>query len=79
MIGQTSVTAASRSQTAAERMQRYRARRRAGYRCFVIELHKSEIDALIGRGFLQVREHDDPAAIAAALYEHLEQSFGRPS
>jgi hypothetical protein len=45
--------------TAAERMRRCRARRRAGYRCFTIELHDSEIDALVRRGLLGADDRED--------------------
>jgi hypothetical protein len=38
---------------AAERMRRYRKRRRNGLRCVRVILHETEIDSLIEKGFLQ--------------------------
>ena len=64
---------------AAERMRRCRARRRAGFRCFTVELHDGEIEALVRRGLLRVDDREDPDAVVTALYEHLEHSIGRPS
>jgi len=64
---------------AAERMRRCRARRRAGYRCFTVEIHDTEIDGLVRHGLLRVDDCSDPDAILAAIYEHLERSIDRPS
>jgi hypothetical protein len=66
-------------ETAAERMRRCRARRRAGYRCLTIELHRDEIDAFVQRGLLRIDDVEDPDAIATALYGYLEASIGPPS
>src|SRR6266700_5814675 len=41
---------------AAERMRRYRQRRRAGLRCYELELRESEIDALVRRDLLLASE-----------------------
>jgi len=76
-----SATAPNRAarRTAAERMRRCRARRRAGYRCVTVEIHDTEIDGLVRHGLLRVDERNDPDAILAAVYEHLERSIGQPS
>ena len=83
MIGQTPNSVAVQTEaarkTAAERMRRCRARRRAGYRCLTIEIHDTEIDELVHRGLLGIDEREDPEAIATALYDYLEVSIGRPS
>ena len=71
-------TVATRQATAA-RMRRCRARRRAGYRCYNVELHQSEIKTLIRRGYLQSDDRDDHDAVVTALYQYLEASMRRPS
>jgi len=64
---------------AAERMRRCRARRRAGFRCFNVEIHSTEIDALVRRGLLGSDERDDERAVVDALSHHIEQTLGPPS
>ena len=56
---------------AAERMRRYRERRREGLRCLTIELHVTEINALIRKGLLKSEMRNDSAEVCMALYEHL--------
>jgi len=63
----------------AARMRRCRARRRAGYRCYLVELHRSEIDALMHRGLLRPDERDDEGAVVDALSQHIEKTLGPPS
>jgi hypothetical protein len=65
-------------ETAAGRMRRCRARRRAGYRCFMIELHRGEIDILVRRGLLRADERDDEGAVVDALSHYIEQTLGPP-
>jgi hypothetical protein len=60
---------------AAERMRRHRERRREGMRCLSIELHETEIDALVQRGLLKQETRHDQNAIADALYDHLERTL----
>jgi hypothetical protein len=62
--------------TAAERMRRYRERRRDGLRCVTVELRETEIDVLIRRGMLKADARNDPYAIEMALYEFLEHTLG---
>ena len=63
-------TTAVRSPGAA-RMARYRARRRKGLRCLLIELTEAEVGALIRRGFVYPGDRPDPAAIRRGLYAFL--------
>jgi hypothetical protein len=60
---------------AAERMRRHRERRREGMRCVWVELHETEIDALVQRGLLKQETRHDQNAIADALYDHLERTL----
>ena len=48
--------------SAAERMRGYRARRRNGLHYVRILLHETEIDSLIGKGFLEQERRHDPNA-----------------
>jgi hypothetical protein len=52
--------------SAAERMRRYRLRRRLGHSCVTVELRGDEIAALISCGLLQMDQRQDRAAMAAA-------------
>jgi hypothetical protein len=61
---------------AAERMRAHRQRRRDGLRCLLIELHETEIDALVRNGFLRSDARNDPRSIELALYEFLERALG---
>ena len=64
---------------AAERMRLHRERRRQGLRCLMIELHVTEIEALVGMGLLEAEMRDDSEAVSVALYEHLNRTLGAPS
>jgi hypothetical protein len=55
-------------------MRRRRARRRAGYRCLTIEIHDTEIDALVHRGLLGVDERDQEGAVIVALSDYIERT-----
>ena len=61
---------------AAERMRRYRERRRQGLRCLWVELHEDELDALTQHGLLDPKARNDDDAVADALYAHLERTLG---
>jgi hypothetical protein len=61
---------------AAERMRRYRQRRRDGLRCLIVELRETEIDALICKGLLKSEMRNDSTEIIYALYQHLDQTLG---
>jgi hypothetical protein len=61
---------------AAERMRMHRERRRQGLRCLTIELHVTEIDALVGSGLLKAEMRNDPEEVTVALYEHLNRTLG---
>jgi hypothetical protein len=62
---------------AAARMRLHRERQRRGMRCFMVELHETEIDALIRRGLLARETHNNARAIIAALYHFLDDTLGR--
>jgi hypothetical protein len=51
---------------AAERMRRYRERRRRRLSCIKVELRRSEVDALIACKLLEPTEREDRRALAAA-------------
>ncbi len=51
----------------AHRMRLYRKRRRQALQYVRIELHVSEIDALVRLGFLKEQERRDAAALQAAI------------
>jgi hypothetical protein len=82
MMQQTTASAPVKTEagrkTAAGRMRRCRARRRAGFRCFTVELHRTEIDALVHRGLLRADERDDDGAVIDALSQYIEQALGPP-
>jgi hypothetical protein len=61
---------------AAERMRLHRERRRNGMRCLTIELHETEIDALIRKGLLKSETRNDPSAVSDALYAFLDGTLG---
>ena len=63
--------------SAAERMRLHRERRRYGMRSLWVELHVTEIDALVRIGLLKVETRNDPTAIREALYGYLDQTLGR--
>jgi hypothetical protein len=52
---------------AAERMRRHRARKRTGLRLVEIELHATEIEALVSRGYLERKLRNDPDAVRNAI------------
>ncbi len=61
---------------AAERMRRYRDRRRQGLRCLMIEMPEAGIDALVGLGLLKTEMRNDASAIVAALYTFIHGTLG---
>ena len=79
MIKITTVKTETAWRRSAARMRRCRARRRAGFRCLTIELHDTEIDALVHRGLLTLHERDDLEAVVAAVHNFIEHTIGRSS
>jgi hypothetical protein len=65
----------ARQSSAAERMRLHRERRREGMRCLWIELHATEIDALVGLALLKPEMRNDPNAIREALYAYFDQTL----
>ena len=59
-------------------MRRHRERRREGLRCLWVELHETELDALVRKGLLEPQSRNDENAIADALYAHLQRTLGPP-
>ena len=51
----------------AERMRRYRKRRRRGIRCVRVQIHVTEIDALIRKKYLDQQSRDDLKAVEYAI------------
>jgi hypothetical protein len=76
MVGATAPDVRS---AAAERMRQHRERRRQGLRCLMIELHVTEIEALVGMGLLKAELREDAEAVSVALYEHLNRTLGATS
>ncbi len=66
-----------RPSPAAERMRRYRERRKDGMRSLWIELRVTEMNALVSLGLLKDEACNDPNAIREALYDYLDQNLGR--
>jgi hypothetical protein len=60
---------------AAERMRRYRQRRRHKFRCLTVELHESEIEAIIQKGLLARETRNDPPAIIEALHAYFDRTL----
>jgi hypothetical protein len=58
------------------RMRHHRWRRRKGLRCLLIDLHSSEIDALVRRGLLSAELRDSERALRGALYTFLDRTLG---
>lgn len=59
----------------AERMALYRKRKKGGLRCVWLEVRKSEIAGLVRAGLLDSNKSNDPRALQAALYRHLEETL----
>jgi hypothetical protein len=57
---------------AAERMRRYRERRRRGLSCIKVQLWRSEVEGLIACKLLEPTQREDRNAIAAALHRYLD-------
>ena len=62
--------------SAAERMRRHRERRRKGLRCLMIQLHETEVDALIRSGLLNPVMRNDSSAVRKAFYTFLDDTLG---
>jgi hypothetical protein len=60
---------------AAERMRAHRQRKKSGMRCVTIELRKTEIDALISKGFLSADTRNDTSEIIDAIYAYFDREL----
>jgi hypothetical protein len=70
----TEVAHLPRLSSGAQRMRRYRERRRRGLSCIKVQLRRSEVEALIARGLVQPAEREDRSALAAALHRWLDHN-----
>jgi hypothetical protein len=68
-------TIESTRSAAALRMQRYRARRRKGLRCLLIELREVEIDQFVRRKRLSAGDRENPEALRRTLREYLHDTL----
>jgi hypothetical protein len=75
-MAETDDSAATAPSAAAHRMRHYRWRRRQGLRCLIIDLHNSEIDLLVRRGFLQAAKRGSASEIRETLYAFLDRTLG---
>jgi hypothetical protein len=64
-----------RRRLAAERMARSRERRRQGFRTIPVDIHATEIAALVRRGLLAAGDMDDAAAVGGAVGALLDEVF----
>ena len=49
------------------RTRRYRARRRQGTRCILVDVNETDVAALVSRSYLPEEASRDPSAIKAAI------------
>jgi hypothetical protein len=68
----TEVERLPRLSSGAQRMRRYRERRRRGLSCIKVQLRRSEVEALIACKLLEPTEQEDRRALAAALHRYLD-------
>jgi hypothetical protein len=61
--------------TAAERMRRFRTRRRNGLCSVRVLLHVTEIDALVEKGFLKPERRHDQDAVESAINSFICYAF----
>jgi hypothetical protein len=67
---------APRSTSARERMRDHRRRRRLGVRCVRVLLSKSEIDALIQKGWLPADRRYDQQVLEGVLDGFVHEALG---
>ena len=60
----------------AQRMRRHRERRRRGLISLALDVRRTEVDALVRKGFLNPAASNSPSAVLQALYAFLDQSLG---
>jgi hypothetical protein len=63
------------STSAAERMRLYRKRRRSGMRTVRIQLHVTDIEALIHKGYLDHKSRDDRDAVEFAISSFVDDAL----
>ncbi len=62
---------------AAERMRRYRERRRERRHCLMIEMPEAQINALVHIKALKAEMRNDPSAIVDAVHSFLDGTLGQ--
>ena len=72
-------TKKSSALSAAERMANTRLRRKYGFCCYTIELHKDEVTALIQMGLLRSEERENKDAVVAALSVFFDRTLNPAS
>jgi hypothetical protein len=65
-----------KSSASAERMRRYRHRRRHGQRIVQVQIGPTEIEALISKGFIGPGDREDPIAIEFGMSALIDQALG---
>ena len=60
------------------RMRRCRTRRQKGMRVVALEIHDSEIEMLVRKGYLAAEHRDDLGAIIRAFYAVFDRIFADP-
>jgi hypothetical protein len=58
--------------SAAARMRRHRKRRRDGLRCLTVQLHETEIEALVHKGLLPFETRHSKNEIIKALHDFFD-------
>jgi hypothetical protein len=66
------------SAPAAERMRRYRQRRRLGARPLTVDVHPVGIEALVKRGYLKPDERDDWGEVQFAVRAFMSDQLNAP-
>jgi len=69
----TEVAHLPRLSSGAQRMRRYRERRRRGLSCIKVQLRRREVDALVACGLVQPAEREARRALAA-LHRYLDRN-----
>jgi hypothetical protein len=64
------------SATAAERMRRYRKRRRRGQRIIRMQIGPTVIEALVSKGFLGPNDREDNIAIEFGMSVLVDEALG---
>jgi hypothetical protein len=61
----------------AQRMARYRKRRRDGIRCYTVLVRDREVEILIRLGLLTAAERNNPNSVVKALHRLFDETLGQ--